>query len=104
MIIGFVVIFGAVVGLASFNAFGSGYGLGWDVILGIAGSIISSFIMTAAYILNGIGKADVIGLNWYSMVVGGVGALALIYGVRLYKISNLIFSPVVFGANKERGI
>lgn len=85
MIIGLVLVFGAVVGLAAYFIYGSGYGLWWDVILGIVGSIIASCIMTAAYVLNHFGRADVIGFNWYSMVVGSGGALVMIYGTWLYK-------------------
>jgi uncharacterized membrane protein YeaQ/YmgE (transglycosylase-associated protein family) len=90
MIVGLVIVFGAVAGLIAFAINGSGYGLWWDVILGIAGSIISSVIMTAAYLMNHFGKADTIGFNWYSMTVGAIGALALIYGGWLYKRANAI--------------
>jgi hypothetical protein len=62
----------------------------WDVILGTAGSIISSCIMTGAYLTNGFGEADVIGFNWYSITVGVVGSLMLICGVKLYKRANII--------------
>lgn len=90
MIIGLVVVFGAVVGLICFSIKGSGFGLWWDMILGIAGSIMASFVMTAAYLVNNFGKANVIGLNWYSMTIGAVGALAMIYGVWLYNRANSI--------------
>ena len=85
MIVGLVVIFGAVVGLICFGIKGSGFGMWWDIMLGIAGSIIGSFIMTAAYVFNQFGKADNIGLNWYSMAVGIVGALVVIYGAWFYN-------------------
>jgi uncharacterized membrane protein YeaQ/YmgE (transglycosylase-associated protein family) len=88
MIVGLVVIFGAVVGLICYSIKGSGFGLWWDVILGIAGSIISSFVMTAAYLLNNVGKADVIGLNWYSVTIGTIGAVTVIYGAWLYNRAN----------------
>lgn len=90
MIVLLVVVFGAVSGIISFSIKGSGYSLWWDVILGIAGSIIASCIMTAAYELNQFGKADVIGLNWYSVTVGIIGALIMIYGIQLYKRAMVI--------------
>jgi uncharacterized membrane protein YeaQ/YmgE (transglycosylase-associated protein family) len=89
MIVGLVIVFGAVVGLIAFNFKGSGYGLGWDMILGVSGSIISSVIMTGAYLMKGFGEADNIGLNWYSMTVGAVGALVMIFGMKLYKRASI---------------
>lgn len=88
MSVGLVIIFGAMVGFIASKVRGSGFGLWWDVYLGIAGSIIASFIMTAAYLLNNIGKADVIGLNWYSMSIGTIGAVTVIYGAWLYNRAN----------------
>ena len=90
MIIGLVLIFGAVVGIIAFSTKGAGYGLWWDIILGVAGSIISSCVMTAAYVLNQFGMADNIGFNWYSMTVGVIGALTMIYGTLLYNVANPI--------------
>jgi uncharacterized membrane protein YeaQ/YmgE (transglycosylase-associated protein family) len=90
MIILLVLVFGAVVGFIAFAVKGSGYGLWWDIMLGIVGSIIASFVMTTAYILNRFGRADVIGFNWYSMVIGTIGALTVIYGAWLYNRANLI--------------
>lgn len=90
MIISLVVIFGAVAGFACYLTYGSGYGLWWDIILGIAGSIISSFVMVSAYLVSGFGRSDVIGFNWYSIMVEIVGALIMIYGVLLYKRANTI--------------
>jgi uncharacterized membrane protein YeaQ/YmgE (transglycosylase-associated protein family) len=90
MIVLLVIVFGAVVGIVSFAIYGSGYGLWWDVILGIAGSVISSSIMTGAYLMNHFGRADDIGFNWYSMTIGAIGALVMIYGSWLYKRANSI--------------
>ena len=90
MIVGLVVVLGAIVGLMCFVVKGSGYGLPSDVILGISGSIIGSFIMTAAYTLNYLGKANIIGLNWYSITIGTIGALVMIYSAWLYKGKSLI--------------
>lgn len=80
MVIGLIIIFGSAVGIVCFTANkGSGYGLWWDVILGVSGSIISSFIVTVAYLFNYFGKADAIGFNWYSISVEVGGALTAIY-------------------------
>jgi uncharacterized membrane protein YeaQ/YmgE (transglycosylase-associated protein family) len=108
MIIGIVLILGAVVGYACYKIYGSGYGLWTDISLGVAGYIIASAIMTTAYVWNGFNKEDVIGLNWYSMVIGVAGALAVIYGGLIYRKSNLLninisktrLRPVVAGLNR----
>jgi len=85
-----VIIFGAVVGLLAYNLKGSGFGLVWDMLLGITGYIITTFVMTGAYLMNGFGRANIIGLNWYSMCVGVTGSLMMIYGVWLYNRANPI--------------
>src|SRR5436305_861059 len=85
MIVGLVVVFGAVVGLACYYIEGSGYGLGWDISLGVAGSILASCLMTVLYLLGYFAKADTIGLNWYSLAVGSVGACASVYVGLLFK-------------------
>lgn len=90
MIVGLVIIFGAIVGIICFSIKGAGYGLWWDIILGIAGSVISSCVMTGAYLMNHFGRADTIGLNWYSMTVGTVGAIMTIYLAWMYKRANAI--------------
>lgn len=107
MIIGIVIILGAVVGYASYKVYGSGYGLWGDVSLGVAGYIIASTLMTTAYVWNAFNKEDVIGLNWYSMVIGVAGALSVIYGGLIFRRSNLTgldisktrLRPVVDGLN-----
>lgn len=88
MIVGLVILFGAVVGFICFSIKDSGFGMWWDIILGIAGSIISSVLMTASYMLNGFGRADTVGFNWYSLSVGVIGALVMIYGAWVYKRSS----------------
>jgi uncharacterized membrane protein YeaQ/YmgE (transglycosylase-associated protein family) len=88
MVVGLVVIFGAVIGLMCFSVRGSGYGLGWDMGLGISGSIMASFVMTAAYVFNLFTKAGAMGLNWYSLAVTVGGACMLVYGALLFKKIN----------------
>ncbi len=58
MIVGLVLIFGAVVGLVCFTIYGSGYGLWWDMLLGIGGYVISSCVITGAYLMNNFGRND----------------------------------------------
>ncbi|GEM_PF-1629489 len=83
-----VIIFGAIIGFACYSIYGSGFGLWWDIALGIAGSTIASAVISTLYMLNNFGRPDVIGLNWYSMTVGAIGALLVIYaGLLLKKIS-----------------
>lgn len=81
----FVIIFGAVVGFAAFFIKGSGYGLLWDISLGVAGSIIASCVMAAGFLFNHFGRADVAEFSWYGITIGTVGALIMIYSVWLYK-------------------
>ena len=89
MVIGLVIIFGGVVGLACFAIKGSGYGLWWDISLGASGSVFGSVIMTTTYLVSYSNKADIIGLNWYSMTIGAIGALMAIYiGWSYNKISS----------------
>lgn len=90
MIIGLVVILGAVVGLISYAFYGSGYGLWWDILLGTAGSVMASSVMVAAYVLNLSVRADDIGFTWYNVAIEVAGACALIYGGLLFKKINFI--------------
>lgn len=90
MIVLLLVFFGAIVGLICFAIYGSGYGIWWDVVLGISGSIIGSSIMTAGYFMYHFGRADVLGFNWYSLSIGMVGAVAVVYVGMLFKKFKLI--------------
>jgi uncharacterized membrane protein YeaQ/YmgE (transglycosylase-associated protein family) len=85
MIIGLTVIFGAVVGMTCFFVKGSGYGMRRDVVLGIVGYVLSNSVISASYLMNGFGRPNVIGLNWYSLSIGTAGAVAMVYGMALYK-------------------
>ena len=90
MIIGLVIVFGAVVGLICFYIKGSGLGLVWDIMFGIAGYVITSSIMTGAYVINSLGKENIIGFNWYSMGIGISGSVIMILGAWLYNRPNPI--------------
>jgi uncharacterized membrane protein YeaQ/YmgE (transglycosylase-associated protein family) len=85
MNIGIVIIIGAVVGFVASKIRGSGFGLLWDVYLGIAGAIFASLTMIYAYFMNIMSKPFVLGMNSYSIAIGIAGALALIYIAWLYN-------------------
>jgi uncharacterized membrane protein YeaQ/YmgE (transglycosylase-associated protein family) len=85
MIFLLIIVFGAVAGSISFSINGSGYGLWWDVILGIVGAVIGCSVMAGAYIMNHFGRPDAIGFNWYSLTVATIGAIMAIYLTSMYK-------------------
>ena len=99
MTVTLVILFGAVVGLICHSIKGSGYSLWWDIMLGIAGYTMSSVAVTFFYLLYHFGRIDVIGINWYSLTIGSIGALTLIYGTLIYNrphlMSKIGFSVVV---------
>jgi uncharacterized membrane protein YeaQ/YmgE (transglycosylase-associated protein family) len=57
---------------------GEGRGsLVWSIILGIFGSMVGGFIFST------VGEVGVTGFNLYSVFVGVIGALIVIYAARL---------------------
>jgi uncharacterized membrane protein YeaQ/YmgE (transglycosylase-associated protein family) len=84
MSVGFIIIYGAAVGFIASKVRGSGFGLWWDVYLGVAGSAFASCLMISGYFLNVFANREIAGMNLYSIMVGVTGALALIYAARLY--------------------
>ena len=74
-----LLIFGAVVGLIASFIMNSGGGILWDILLGIIGSFVGGFIM------NLFGSAGVTGFNLYSILVGVIGAVIVIYIGRLFR-------------------
>lgn len=75
----FLILFGAVVGLLASWIMGSGHGLIWDIVLGIIGSLVGGSIMRA------FGGAGITGFNLYSVIVGVVGAIVVIWIGRLIR-------------------
>lgn len=69
-----VIIVGAVIGLLASKVKGSGFGMTWDVYLGITGAMFVSAIMVFAYYTNFSPKPNVIGANFYSIIVDITGA------------------------------
>lgn len=76
------------VGFITSKVRGSGFGMGWDIYLGIAGSTFASLIMIYAYFMNMLPMRDVLGMNLFSIAVDIAGALALIYSAWFLKRSN----------------
>ncbi len=74
------IIFGAVVGWIASMIMGAGRGeVLWDIVLGILGSVVGSFIMSA------IGQPGVSGFDLYSFAVAVIGAIILIYLGRMFR-------------------
>jgi len=72
------IIIGAIAGwLASLVVRGGGYGLVGDIIVGIVGAIIGGFVMSM------LGGSGVTGFNLYSLIVAFVGAVILLFILRL---------------------
>ncbi len=75
----FLIVFGAVVGILASWIMGGGYGLIWDIVLGIIGSLVGGWIM------NLFGKSGVTGFNLYSVLVGVLGAIIVIAIARAFR-------------------
>jgi uncharacterized membrane protein YeaQ/YmgE (transglycosylase-associated protein family) len=69
----YLLLFGAIVGVIASYLMGSGGGLLWDIILGIVGSLVGGFIMGL------FGHSGVTGFNLYSVIVGVLGAVLVIW-------------------------
>jgi uncharacterized membrane protein YeaQ/YmgE (transglycosylase-associated protein family) len=73
------IIIGGVAGwLASLVVRGTGLGLVGDIVVGIIGAIIGGFIM------NAFGAAGATGFNLWTLIVAFVGAVILLFIVRLF--------------------
>lgn len=76
----YLVFFGSIVGWLTTRLLGaSKQGLFGNIILGILGSIVGGWIM------NYFGKPGVYGFNLYSIMVGVIGAGALIVLFRIIR-------------------
>ena len=72
-------VVGLVAGWLAGQVMGSGFGLVGDIIVGIIGAVIGGFL--ASTLLN---MPDAVnGINVTSIVVAAVGAIILLFGVRL---------------------
>jgi uncharacterized membrane protein YeaQ/YmgE (transglycosylase-associated protein family) len=79
------IIIGGVAGwLASLVVQGTGLGLVGDIIVGIVGAIIGGFIM------NAFGAAGATGFNLWTLIVAFVGAVILLFIVRLFTGNRAI--------------
>lgn len=73
------IIFGAIVGWISSKIMGRNEGIVADVIIGIIGSILGSFLVRA------FGGAGVTGLNLGSFIVAIIGSVVLLFVVNLFR-------------------
>lgn len=72
------IVFGALAGWIASMLMGTDAGqrTGWDIIMGIIGSMVGGFIM------NMVGWTGVTGFNLYSLFVAVAGAVVVIYIAR----------------------
>ena len=73
------IVFGAIVGWVASLLMGSREGLMLDIIVGIVGSVLGGWIMTA------MGGQSVTGFNLYSFAVALLGSVVLLGLVRLVR-------------------
>ncbi len=73
------IVFGAIAGWIASAIMGSGEGIVMDIIIGIVGAILGGFLMSL------LGKSGVTGFNLYSFLVAIVGAVVLIWIVRMVR-------------------
>lgn len=76
------IVVGLIAGwLAGLVMRGGGYGLIGDIIIGIVGGLLGGFLATSVFHL----PADVNGINLESILVAFVGAVILLFIVRLLR-------------------
>jgi uncharacterized membrane protein YeaQ/YmgE (transglycosylase-associated protein family) len=73
------IVFGALVGWVAGMVMNSDSSLGWDILIGIVGSVIGGFIMGL------VGKGGVGGFTGYSFLVALLGSCVLIAIVRALR-------------------
>lgn len=81
-IIGWIIIGGVAGLLASALVRGGGLGIIGDIIVGIVGAFIGGFIM------NAFGYAGATGFNLWTLLVAFIGAVVLLFLVRLFSGSR----------------
>lgn len=73
------IIFGAIAGWIASMIMKSNDGLLMDIVIGIVGAVIGGWIMSA------LGSSGVNGFNLYSLLVAILGAVVLIWLVRVIR-------------------
>lgn len=73
------IIFGGLVGWIASSIMGSKDGLVMDIVIGIIGAVLGGWIMSF------LGKSGVTGFNLYSFVVAILGAVVLIWIVKMVR-------------------
>ncbi len=81
-IIGWIIIGGVAGLLASALVRGGGLGIIGDIVVGIVGAFIGGFIM------NALGYAGATGFNLWTLLVAFIGAVVLLFLVRLFSGSR----------------
>lgn len=71
-------IFGAITGIIASRLMGTGHSLVMDMLLGIVGAFVGTFIM------NMFGQGGVSGFNFYSFFVAVLGAVIVIAISRMF--------------------
>jgi uncharacterized membrane protein YeaQ/YmgE (transglycosylase-associated protein family) len=76
------IIIGGIAGwLASLLVRGTGLGIIGDIIVGIIGAVVGSFLLTVVL----PGTFSFTGFNWGSLIIAFIGAVILLFIVRLVR-------------------
>lgn len=77
-------IIGAIAGILASYVVPNGFGLIGDIIIGVLGGLLGGFIF------NALGEQGMTGLSLWSVFVAFIGAVVLLYGLRLLKQRGVI--------------
>ena len=76
------IIIGGIAGLlASLLVRGTGLGIIGDIIVGVIGAVVGSFLLTLVL----PGTFSFTGFNWGSLIIAFIGAVILLFIVRLFR-------------------
>ena len=78
------IVVGAIAGWLASKVIPSGLGLVGDIVVGIVGGFIGGFLFRA------IGEAGMTGFSIWSIFVAFVGAVVLLYAIRMLKVRGVL--------------
>lgn len=85
MIILLIILYGAIAGFMASKYYATGFGKWWDIYTGATGAVMASSVLLFGYFADVLPKRGVIGLNFYTIVVGFSGAIVLLLLSRFYN-------------------
>jgi uncharacterized membrane protein YeaQ/YmgE (transglycosylase-associated protein family) len=76
------IVVGLIAGfLAGVVVRGGGFGIIWDIIIGILGGLLGGWLATSVFHIGG----GVTGINWPSILIAFLGAVLLLFILRLIR-------------------